>query len=390
VVGIGPVRSTVVGVAVALVALGCTAPSSPEVPARWTAAAGPFRSYVTNGDCPTTTSCFGLPATGGVLHWDGGSWAAVDLGPAGAPFASPVAVSCPDPATCFFGGSVPPADPDGSSRPSLVRWVDGTATEVPLGTAGEAGGMAVVEALSCPTASWCLVRLGDGNGAATLLRWDGTTVTAVPLPAGVTLTPATGGSFLAPRETISCGAPDRCMALATSVSVPGLVHWDGTLWAFSPVVDVAGGVGSARSVSCAGPSFCAALGLDWVGTAATAERHTTTVATWNGTRWSTFAAPGAPPDEADLPYDWVPMLSCASPRWCVAVGFDYGGSTSRQVTLVWTGAGWHRGPGREPDRAALGYIDCVPGTRWCMNQGTYAVADVFEATGEAPGEAAGG
>jgi hypothetical protein len=353
------------------------APTSPAVPARWSTVADVPPAYIQVGDCPAVDRCVGVQGTAesvSAVRWDGVRWDPIPL-PAGW---LPVAVSCPDTTTCLLAGTVTTAAVDAVRRPLLARW-DGTAvTEVPL---AETGTDNVIQALACTTGTSCLLRLAKPSGSPTaggtpghMLRWDGASFSPTVAPAGVAFTSGLG--------LLSCGGPASCMAGATSAGVPGVARWDGQGWTFSLLVANAGGRAELRQVSCAAPTFCAALGDASQGTGS-ARRVTTLVATWAGAAWSAFAPLARPAGEPDPPVDVVQLFSCSSPTWCVAVGGEYTQQTDgtiEPVTLVWTGNGWHRGPPRPRERAMTGFVDCAPGSRWCLASGTFGAADVLEAT----------
>ena len=303
------------------------------------------------------------------------------VNPAGE-FATFTTVSCPEPTTCFLGGTAPKTDTT-PARAFLARWNGTDTTEVPLPLSD---GDTTVDALSCPSPTSCLLRLtvpttrpGTIDIAARTVRWDGTTAAPLRTPDGV--------MFEAGTNRLACGAPDRCMAVASQLGYPGIARWDGRTWTFSVLPSGAGGWPDVHGVACTGPSFCAAVGADLLGTVGSPMRVTTLVATWNGTLWSSFSPLAGQPDRPfilvyQLSADLMYQLSCSSPTWCVAFGEEYNASDDRigqPVTLVWTGSGWHRGPPHLVDRVPLGFIDCAPNERWCIAGGSYMAYDVFQA-----------
>ena len=90
---------------------------------------------------------------------------------------------------------------------------------------------------------------------------------------------------------------------------------------------------SLASVSCAGTSFCMAVGSWNNGTGLTQGL----IEEWNGTAWSISAAPN-PPDDTDSP---LTAVSCASSSFCLAVGYTGGNEpTSRPFAELWNGSTW--------------------------------------------------
>jgi hypothetical protein len=365
---------TVVGIA----ASACQAPTSPPVSAAWTPVSGVPPAYVQAGDCPAVNVCVGVQGTVDrvdALQWNGTTWTTLAR-PAGWLL---MAVSCPDTQTCYLAGTQPGPGAPIAGRPLLVRWDGQSLTEVP---ADFGGTETVAQALSCPTVSTCLVRLAkpagsptSGGAAGRMVRVDGATAIPIGGPLGATFTSGLG--------LLSCGAPDLCAAGASYMGTPGVARWDGLHWTYAAVVSSTGGRTDLRQLSCTGSTFCAVVGSDSRGTGGS-RRVTTVVATWQDASWSSLAPLARPAGEPDPPLDVVQMLSCGSPTWCVAVGGEYADETDGTITpltLVWTGSGWHRGPPRPAERSMTGFIDCVPGQRWCLAAGTYGAADVFAATG---------
>ena len=82
-----------------------------------------------------------------------------------------------------------------------------------------------------------------------------------------------------------------------------------------------------NAVSCFSSRFCVAVGY-------TADTRTnqarTLIEFWNGRRWSLRASPNA----AGSDFDQLYAVSCASPRFCIAVGRAHQSRTKTYQTLI--------------------------------------------------------
>jgi hypothetical protein len=90
--------------------------------------------------------------------------------------------------------------------------------------------------------------------------------------------------------------------------------------------DLPSGWTGETEVSCTSSTFCMA----WV-------RHNGSIATWNGSSWTTASSPG----------DVNPLIDCASPTYCLAV--------TASASWTWDGSSWTPGPAP----AGLGNVKSV-------------------------------
>jgi hypothetical protein len=349
------VRAIVVVVCTATALVACRTPGQPGalVPVRMT----PLPTPPANADaldCPTSTSCYLVAAFAwsDVYHWDGSSWARLPTGqPGGGETWLYSALSCPTATACLLLGRSSADD-----RLRLQRW-DGSSLTAAAPDFDDGRDFGSETSLSCATDSWCMLSSDRRRWI-----WDGATLTAA---AGVP-------DLLVSR--ISCATPAMCMGWADT----GIVSWDGVSWTVAspgpryPSVPTDGG---AEAISCPTATFCAALFKDrrsW---------NEANVATWNGRVWTGFARVGVPPGRTRLAIDDLVMLSCSTPRWCVAYGRGWratpgGGMTGEpeKLLIVWDGEGWHRAT--VPDAApiltepAIGAsrVSCARGEAWCLVQ----------------------
>jgi hypothetical protein len=161
--------------------------------------------------------------------------------------------------------------------------------------------------VSCQSARFCMAVLGSGYAAT----YDGTTwsqPTALPASAGQ---PA----------SVSCPAVGFCMAVDaqdTSVFV-----FTGSSWRSAPGIDdpAAGDRTGMASVSCASPSFCAAVD------------NGSNAFTFNGTSWSRATAID--------PGNQLSTVSCPSAGFCAAV--DYGPNV-----VTFNGTSWGKPSAIDP------------------------------------------
>jgi len=162
-------------------------------------------------------------------------------------------------------------------------------------------------------------------------------------------------------------------------------RWDGGSWTDTGVPDLPGSNREAFvSVSCPAANFCAAAGvagtISLPGAPATPSSEPL-AATWDGAAWKLVAQPRP----AGTTRAEFLSVSCADPRWCVAVGASpYGdrpGQGRLPVTAVWRDADWYLGPPLPPPpgrELALTSVSCRE--RQCL-----ALSDRPEMARYAPG-----
>lgn len=281
-------------------------------------------------------------------RWNGTSWRLQGV-PTSA--AVPDSVSCPTPRFCDALGPTAGFVWNGSSwkaqpSPSL------------------AGGLTSV---SCVSATFCEAVAQSFNAPSNLAaRWSGSawTVQSVPSP------PAAASMIL---TAVTCSSASSCEAVGsfatgTGNAVPRALaeHWDGHSWALQDAVAPRGAtLNTLRSVSCASPTFCAAVGsfTDTTGsTASMAEM-------WNGSSWKLRAMPGG-----------SFSVSCVSATFCEAVG--------PQSAANWDGTTWtlQQFPGAavQPDA-----VSCATAT-FCMAVNGFGQSATWDGTAWSAGPAVTG
>jgi hypothetical protein len=175
---------------------------------------------------------------------------------------------------------------------------------------------------------------------------------------------------------VTCASASFCVAVgnqpgATSGSTNTLIeHWNGSSWSIVTSPNPAGaGQSQLYGVSCAGPSFCVAVGVSGPGSTFVNPL----VEQWNGISWSIATAP----NPAGSPATELNQVSCVTSMWCTAVGYSENSSNNR-IALVeaWNGTAWTvvtTTPPMGSTTSELNSVTCTT-TSWCMAVGGYTNA----------------
>ncbi|MHB1570028.1 MAG: hypothetical protein ACYC0H_12605 [Solirubrobacteraceae bacterium] len=133
--------------------------------------------------------------------------------------------------------------------------------------------------------------------------------------------------------SVSCPSSSFCMAVGSfgaGLSTGSFFErWNGRSWRRTDVQRATNWL----AVSCLSESLCMAVG--------TGPGARVAGARWNGRAWSRVGAFSPPPSAVQPganPGEALQSLSCATPRDCWAVGYDYG----RTLVEHWTGRSWSR------------------------------------------------
>jgi hypothetical protein len=189
-------------------------------------------------------------------------------------------------------------------------------------------------AVSCVSSSFCMAvgQYGYFGGGGTFAdEWNGSAWSNVP----VVPVPASNQSTM---NAVDCVSALACQAVGDDDGTPLIEQWNGTTWSNAP--NAATGVDYLNSVSCADASYCMAVGYD---DPATVDGNVSLGAEqWNGSEWSSVSIPNE--TTGDLAQD-LTSVSCASPSYCVAVGwysFQVTPTTGGEEPILdsWDGSTW--------------------------------------------------
>ncbi len=348
-------RTFLIGAASMLVALtlatlgtapaGAGNPTSPPLVSatNWTnanAAAGSGGNQLNAVSCATASFCVAVgqqkQATGGGLlveQWNGTVWSVVTSVTV-PPSANDTlnGVSCAGPSFCMAVGAT------GSGGFAEVwngtSWT-ATTTVPPAGFTT----LVYLSSVSCVAANSCET-LGTGFNVATPMvfgnQWNGTAWSAV-----AAATPTVSGSSPEPEATgMDCVSSTQCIAVGNTNAngangVPFAEQWNGTAWSLANTgisTSLPGG-SFLSSVSCAGASFCQAVGQ--VGGSTTQNL----IEMWNGSAWS---VPTSTPQTSTSRNQRLLGVDCISATSCSAVGRSNqtSGQSPASLALTWNGTAW--------------------------------------------------
>jgi hypothetical protein len=303
--------------------------------------------------------------------------------------AATASVSCPAAGDCSAGGFY--TDASGDQQVFVVDETDGTwgtATEVPGSGALNAGGLAAINSISCPTVGNCGVGgyYTDASGlrqAFVADETDGTWGTAEEVPGTAALN---AGGFAA-IEAVSCASPGNCGAGGSyasgnianiPITQPFVVsEVDGQWQAAEEVPGAAalnaGGSAGVESVSCASAGNCSAGGEY---TSSTPATQAFVVDETNGTWGTANDLPGSDALNAGG-FAQVNSVSCASAGNCAAGGFYEDASFEQQALVA------------SETNGTWGTAEEVPGTA-ALNLGTTNGATTNSVSCSAPGYCSAG
>ncbi|HEY5384444.1 MAG TPA: hypothetical protein VIJ56_04355 [Acidimicrobiales bacterium] len=346
---------------------------------QWTdahAAAGTASNQLNNISCTSASFCVAVGQQnvgtgGGTLAevWNGKTWSVV---PSADPSASTgdalVSVSCVGPSFCLaVGGS--------DSAPIAETW-NGTAWT--LATAATPTGVtsSTLTSVSCVATNVCEV-LGTsvtaGTGSIFGNQWNGTalslkTAASPPSSATTPIPVASGMSCVSSTWCLAVGVND-VQVTATAAAFSEV--WNGTNWTLATVPAPGTATGTfLHSVSCAGVTFCTAVGQ---GTFA-GPLNQNLIETWSGTSWAVTPSPDT---SATLSQE-LTGVSCFSATTCSAVGQANAASGPSPATLAlaWNGTAWSivpNTPNNGTTQTQTTGVSCI--TNWaCMASGWAAIS----------------
>jgi hypothetical protein len=274
--------------------------------------AGTNRAGLTSVACSGPTACaataytrIGTTYSSRFVRWDGAAWHG--FGPVGSGTSGSI-VACPS-----SGGCVLAAQSGGTAV-----WDGTTTTTVATSTPPLA-------ALSCGSVDLCFgVSYDDG-----VYAWDGATWTPVEVPRN-------NAVFSVGYFDVACTSDEHCLLVGRSWDpypspyvYPEAARWDGTTWTATPVP---AGVEVLTAVACASPTGCLAIGIGSENPSA----PPLVAIGWNGGTW--YTAP-APPARAAASYYGTAITCSPDERCMTVNSTSVGGSESPiGARYDWSGA----------------------------------------------------
>ncbi|HEV2375812.1 MAG TPA: hypothetical protein VGS19_27055 [Streptosporangiaceae bacterium] len=189
-------------------------------------------------------------------------------------------------------------------------------------------------------------------------------------------------SHVAELSAVACGTPGDCWAVGDYETSTGQLtlaeHWNGRTWAIVATPNAPEAKDSLLSgVSCAGPSWCTAVGYQVITKPNYVVSHVL-IEAWNGTRWAIQRSPGPSHNPSSV---GLTSVSCTAPDSCTAVGGFTRTSLSAQSQPLaehWNGSVWSIQPVPNPQAengSELDGVSCTAGDA-CTAGGNYFYADI--------------
>ena len=336
-----------------------------------------------NVSCSLSSFCMAVGAQGAAgatttlaQKWNGSTWSIVPTAdPAGETDSGLTAVSCVGPSFCMAVGSAKNASSDtvtlaeswDGAKWTIVPTVDPSVTTDSLAS------------VSCTTTTFCVAVGASGTPAVPLAEaWTGGASFATQTFAEP---PSTTDVAL---EGITCIGQSFCMtvghALMSASTVTVSATWNGATWTPQTTPNVSGSTHSELDgVSCAGPSFCQAVGLS---IDSSSNEHNL-IESWNGSAWTIATAPDNT-HAGSVMLNFLSGVDCISATVCTAVGGAGAALTSLQTTVLnWDGTAWSLGTSPNATGAgasSLRSVSCI--TDWaCMAAGNSQTASISQPFG---------
>jgi len=320
------------------------------------------------------------------LHWDGAEWVRTDvsetLGDENLVLGS---ISCPEADFCMAVGALRDSFVVSNPRATSAAMWDGTQWTLAPAPAGHLpddsadhwlGGISCVAADDCWAVGDADVTEGTVTGATTTLpfasHWDGAAWATSAVPAAPSDVPIAPGGIETHLADVSCVAANDCWAVGHSnnngavqdaANQDFVLRWNGTAWLPGPALPepTATFGGTLRSIHCPTSARCWA-----VGQVTPAEQIHERMATWDGSAWSSVAAPAATAVSSNRLLD----VTCVAVDDCWGVGSYFYGQLGRTLTQHWNGETWSvvPSPNTAEDRYnSLTSVSCLaPDDCWAV------------------------
>lgn len=219
----------------------------------------------------------------------------------------------------------------------------------PTGTPAGSKGGAALNAVSCPTATFC-------EAVGTFSNTVGTQVTLTE-----DWTPTAGWKFQQSPNAknaffdtlwgVSCLSATKCEAVGQYLNGSNGFFdtlaevWNGHAWIVQPTPNPTGSQSNLlNSVSCASATFCEAVGDASPGGAGTS----TLVENWNGTKWAVQKSANS-----KVPNNELEGVACPSITLCVAVGLVFNKDAGASLAEVLQKGIWQIQPTKDPTGSRL-------------------------------------
>jgi hypothetical protein len=339
--------------------------------AGWTVVpAAPNTSYGTLSgvSCPAPNACVavGTQDVSGlnvklIESWDGRQWRTQPSPtPPGAVSSHLSAVRCTSSANCVAVGQY---STKSTTKTLALWWTKGrwqlTATPNPQAAVSGLSSVWCTNPTNCIAVGGAFVSTPNESDELSLAEhWDGTKWSIVP-------TPNVSGAFDTALIGVACAAPTDCFAAGyshTTLLTSTLVErWDGSAWSIVASPNPQNSADNELSaVSCYASTRCTAVGT---------SDHGTLVERWNGQAWSIANSPN-PPGATGAALTGV---SCTSTARCYAAGVWFQQNIQRRLVEQFTPSG--NAVIRVPvpagtKRSSLSAISCAS-DRFCMAVGDY-------------------
>lgn len=228
-----------------------------------------------------------------------------------------------------------------------------------------------IEDVWCTSTAACVgVGASDASGSygAQILRWDGE-AWSEESEESVSLGEETVLSSLA---GVTCTSASDCVAIGSAEDeleqkTPLVLRWDGTSWTTQAAPGPEGSIAAELDdVACASASSCIAVGSYYD---QQEVKHALSM-TWDGEAWSLRSVPE--PTGAGL--SELSAVSCVGSADCVGVGsFVNGSEVTKTLAVAWNGSAWSIDATPEPEGAELSQLEdisCRP-SEACTAVGQY-------------------
>src|ERR1700733_5034125 len=279
-------------------------------------------SYLSSVSCVTASFCMAAGISESATapdrtlfeRWNGSAWSIVPSPNVATANDDLSGISCTSATFCVAVGSS--RVPLNAFRSLALQW-NGSTWTIVVSADTSSNLDNILGGVSCKSPSWCMAA-GDAYDASDAeqpmtQRWNGVSFSMVP-----TASPSVTKD--AALDGISCVSQSDCFAVGFEepsgpVNATLTERWNGSSWTIVPSPTTVGTLSEElESVSCVGPSLCAAVGSNETGR--TPYRSVSVAETWNGTSWA-LQAPPSPPGVVQTALYGV---SCVSGHACTAAG----------------------------------------------------------------------